>query len=199
MTTIQIQVNSGNDDACKRYKATTSYIYNSSIVTVGNQLTTGYGWSAGFIFRGIPIRQGATINSASLEVHAQASGGNKAKAKIRAYDADDYSGDFNTEAEWDAIFPGSLTTASVNWDNPAAWTSGTWYTSPDIKTVIQEIIDRPGWSKNNDMVIFLDDYDERSASDSFRNIYCIENLPSSGAKLNISYVADAQIIGPMIF
>jgi len=54
------------------------------------------------------------------------------------------------------------TTARVDWDDIPAWTAGNDYDSPEIKTVIQEIVDRPGWASGQDMVIFWEDFEERS-------------------------------------
>ena len=46
------------------------------------------------------------------------------------------------------------TAASVNWDFSTAWSADTPYSSPDITSVVQEIIDRPSWSPGNALAIF---------------------------------------------
>ncbi len=55
------------------------------------------------------------------------------------------------------------TDAVINWDDIAAWAAGTLYQSPDIKTIIEEIVALDGWASGNPIVIFWDDHDDRSA------------------------------------
>jgi hypothetical protein len=45
------------------------------------------------------------------------------------------------------------TRASVDWDLSTPWSKNTWYKSPDIAEVIQEVIDRGGWSAGNSLAI----------------------------------------------
>lgn len=54
------------------------------------------------------------------------------------------------------------TDAVINWDDIPAWTEGELYTSPDIKSLIQEIVNLPAWASGNPLVIFWDDHDNRS-------------------------------------
>ncbi len=46
------------------------------------------------------------------------------------------------------------TTAVVAWDAIPAWVKGTEYRSPNIASIIQEIIDRPDWVSGNSIVIY---------------------------------------------
>ncbi len=55
------------------------------------------------------------------------------------------------------------TAAVVDWDNIPPWTEGELYQSPDIKAIIQEIVNLDGWASGNPIVIFWDDHDDRSA------------------------------------
>ena len=55
------------------------------------------------------------------------------------------------------------TTASVDWDAIEAFVSGNTYNSPELKTIIQEIVNQAGWVSGNDLVIFFDDADDRSS------------------------------------
>jgi len=48
----------------------------------------------------------------------------------------------------------NTTTAAVNWDLVTPWQNlNTWYASPDIAPVIQEVIQRQGWSPGNSLVV----------------------------------------------
>ena len=52
-----------------------------------------------------------------------------------------------------------ITTAQVDWDGVAAWTAGTTYNSPEIKTIIQELVNQGGFIGN--IALFCDDHDAR--------------------------------------
>ena len=52
----------------------------------------------------------------------------------------------------------TLTDAYVTWGNIPAWTAGNYYHSPEIKTIIQEIINLAGWASGNDLVLMFQDY-----------------------------------------
>lgn len=56
------------------------------------------------------------------------------------------------------------TVAVIDWDNIPSWTAGTEYQSPDIKDIVQEIVNLAGWVSGNPIVIFWDDHDGRSTA-----------------------------------
>ena len=76
------------------------------------------------------------------------------------------------------------TAARVDWD-PAAWSSGAWYESPELKAVIQEIVNRPGWASGHALVLLL--ADDGSAANVSRLIYAYDSAPANGAELRIEY------------
>ena len=47
------------------------------------------------------------------------------------------------------------TSAGVPWDIEEYWIADQWVWSPDIKDVIQEVLDRPGWIPGNGLVLLL--------------------------------------------
>ena len=95
-------------------------------------------------FTNVTIPQGATINSATIRCTAYLTrDGTVCNVTIRGNDADNPSAPGDATA-FDAL---DLTTASVAWSGIAAWTDGDINDSPDIKTVIQEIVDRGGFGQ----------------------------------------------------
>ena len=110
--------------------------------------------TAGLRFQNITIPNGATITAASLQLHAIDVFGNVADVhwKVVAEDAD------NPPTWGVGDGPGDVVTVTVgvDWD-PAAWVGGTDYTSPDIKAVIQEIVNRAGWASGNAIRIVVQD------------------------------------------
>lgn len=109
-------------------------------------------WGAGFRFQNVDIPQGSTINSAVLKLQMAdydcALGG--CNNDIYGVDADDTS-------TWGAGYKPSSqakTTATLAWDET---TTGTWTArSHDVQAIVQEIVNRGGWSSGNSMSFLVD-------------------------------------------
>lgn len=120
----------------------------------------------GMRFQNITIPQGATINSAYIEFATDETGPTVATSLI-----------FRGEAHNNAItFSGSsnnisnraTTSASVKWDIAAQWdTVHEKHPSPDLSSIIQEIVDRSGWASGNALVIIVTGSGKRVA-ESYR-------------------------------
>ncbi len=126
----------------------------STGIQVGKFNASNYQYGAGLYFPNVAIAQGTTIDSATLEVKCRTTyNGATCNTKISAQDADNPS-DFTSDdaAAFDARYA-ARTTAIVSWV-VGAQTVDNWYISPDIKTVIQEIVNRPDWVSGNSIVIF---------------------------------------------
>jgi subtilisin family serine protease len=82
------------------------------------------------------------------------------------------------------------TSAFVNWDHSAAWSADTWYTSPDIGPVIQEVVDRPGWSAGHALVLA---YSARIASGGYREFSSYNRGAAYAPKLNITYIGPVTL------
>lgn len=82
-----------------------------------------------------------------------------------------------------------ITAAQVDWDAIADDVGGTWYDSPDISTIIQEIINQPGWASGNPIALWWDDYNDRSnhISNCCRSGRDFSSLPGNAGKLHIEY------------
>ena len=99
-------------------------------------------------FLNVTIPQGVTINSATITVTAVVTDPDEVTTKIKGIDEDNtatFTSDPTGRAE---------TTAGVDWDFGNV-TQDEQYTSPDISTVIQEIVDRGGWSSGNALGLFI--------------------------------------------
>jgi hypothetical protein len=83
----------------------------------------------------------------------------------------------------------NITTNNVTWDNIGAWVVDTEYTSPDITTVIQEIVNQGGWVSGNNLVIFWDDHAARGTQnlDRVRTGHSWNNDNAKAPKLDITY------------
>ncbi len=121
----------------------------------------------GMRFQNLNIPQGATIASAYIQFEAKGSYSNTCNLDIYAQDIDD------APAFVDAYYNitnRTATTASVSWA-PPSWTDGdrgSAQKTPNIKSVIQEIVDRGGWDPGNDLVIIIDG-DGRREADAYES------------------------------
>jgi hypothetical protein len=108
-----------------------------------------HGWA---LFTGITIPQGATINSAHLELANDGTNlyGSPVVTDIYARDIDNtsYPTSANNLRNSDPVSPGSggwlLTTAKVDWTVPGS-AQHVYISTPSIVSILQEIVNRPGW------------------------------------------------------
>ncbi len=113
----------------------------------------------GLRFTNVTIPQGATIDDAFLQFQADAVlTDTTVNVTITAHDVDDAP--IMTTAV-NNITNRLKTTAAVDWDSVPAWENigdrGAAQKSPDIASVIQEIVDRELWLSGQDIVILVAD------------------------------------------
>jgi hypothetical protein len=109
-----------------------------------------------FRFINLVIPAGATITAATLDLISNAAGQTGCNLIISAVD-EDSSAAPTTYNEWNTDH-GLHTTATVPWAPVGAAGGGETKTTPDISTVVQEIVSRPGWvSGANAVHIHIDD------------------------------------------
>jgi hypothetical protein len=134
----------------------------------------------GLRFQGIPIPQGATISQAWVQFQVDSTTSTATSLTIRGQASDDpvtfsfSSGDLSSRP---------TTAAAVGW-TPPAWLvkseAGPDQQTPDLATVIQEIVDRPGWTADNSLVLLVTGTGQRIA-ESF------DGKPSAAALLHVEY------------
>ena len=142
----------------------------------------------GLRFNGVNIDQGATINSAYLNMCSRTTKTVTVVNSNITAEAADNATIFTDMADYDGrTHTGNYT----HWDAIPAWTDGTWYQSPDIKDVIQEVIDRSGWVSGNSLVVFWDDHDDRSSHVSYaiRIGQSYDLAPANAPILNVTWGA----------
>ncbi len=85
------------------------------------------------------------------------------------------------------------TTATVAWDSIPAWIQNTSYQTPDITTVVQEIVDRSAWCGGNDMAFILT---QNAANDAAERIaYSFDSNSNSAPRLHIEYNEEVVVGG----
>ncbi len=187
------QVGAGLDDCIAEYGGTPSFSGTTDHLRCGYLSSSFLGASVGLRFQTVPIPQGATIDTATMTLTAgEADAGTTVNSKLRAEDTDNAAA-FSDITNWDTRFPGTVTTAEVLWDNLETWVQLVTYESPDISSVVEEVVGRGGWSSNNDLVLFWDDYDQRSSvsDNANRDASSYEDGVTRAAKFNASYTEAA--------
>jgi type IV pilus assembly protein PilY1 len=121
----------------------------------------------GLRFQDINIPQGATINSARIEFVAAGTRSQATDLVIYGVAADNAGPWPNTTDNYikDLLAPprSGLTTADQPWNNVETWVSNNTYSTPDITAIVQEIVDRGGWTSGNTMAFVIDGTGQRDA------------------------------------
>jgi type IV pilus assembly protein PilY1 len=102
----------------------------------------------GIRFQSVLIPQGATITSASIGFIADENGSAACTLTIDAQAIDNAPAMSTTSTN---ISSRTGTAAQVTW-SPQAWTSGDPYSTDDISTIVQELVNRAGWNSGNAML-----------------------------------------------
>ena len=148
--TVVSSINTSTDDAEEQ-------VNSGSVSTGSTDLEINYDGGepqlAGMIFDNITISQGAGIcPNTYLEFQADESNSETTTINFFGEDIDDApnlgAGDGNLSGR-------TLTSANVTWSDVPAWITGNTYQTPSLQAIIQEIVDRPGWSSNNEMVLVV--------------------------------------------
>jgi len=153
MPSGKFYVDMGSDD-CERTSAgdPDSYTCGTFFVQCGDY--EGDDVATIWCFSNVTIDQGQNIDNMYFRfTSGETISGDEVKLRITAMDED---------APWmpqdgvtHYVNDITKTTAYVDWTVPAL-TDTVKYLTPDISSVIQEVINRPGWQSGNDMVLFLD-------------------------------------------
>ena len=147
-------------------------------------------------FTGITIPQGAQILEAYLEHNSYTTySGTTVNATIAAEDTLNPVAPTNATqfwADWAA-----RTTTTVDWDNVEVHTADYWYLTPDISTVVQELVDSSSYA--NDEMLFLAVLDADTTIGAVRQMKSYFASAATAPKLRIAYIdvgSTAEITDP---
>jgi hypothetical protein len=145
----------------------------------------------GLRFQNVTIPDGATIMDAWIQFQADEASSGAAALVIEAEAVD--SAAVFTNADGD-ISDRSRTLNSVAW-SPPAWDdvgdAGADQRTPNLASVVQEIIDRAGWSSGNDLAFIITGSGERVAE-------AYEGSASAAPLLHIDYEEAYQNVPPTV-
>jgi len=114
----------------------------------------------GLRFQDAFIPVGATITNAYIEFTCDEADSGATNLIFAGEDVDSAQRINSTNSDLSSRTP---TTASVSWNNVPAWSVDSKYQTPDLTSIIQEIVDRGGWGRGNDIMILVSGTGERTA------------------------------------
>jgi hypothetical protein len=183
---ISLAVSSSDDDAEERVSSGGSVSLKSSDLELtedGTRLQV-----VGVRFVGVGVPPDATIVSAHLQFTADQTNSEATSLLLQGEASDDASTFLKTNGD---VTQRPRTLQTVSWD-PAPWAngdSGPEQRTPELKQVVQEIVDRPGWSAGNAMAFVISGSGHRIAD-------AYDGVPERAPVLEIEYlqtcVADAD-------
>ena len=176
-STVNLQVGAGLDDA-EEDDDNTDFDATALTVTAESNITQSLRENVGWRFTGVNIGQGDTIDAATMVIFAV--GSDDVNVDIFGNDVDD-AANFSDEAD---VTDRTLTAASVAWTADSLGFGAE--TSPEIKTVIQEIVNRASWASGNALVTMF-----RGKSDVAKILVMrsYEGFAAQAAKLDIDFTA----------
>ena len=179
-TTLEIQVIASADDcyvdSATGYQDTAAYlffgVYNSPVIPT----------TVGMRFQNVTIPTGVTITSAYIKLVAQQTASHTTE-NLRLYgQKSNAAAAFSSYAE---VIARTKTTAYADWTNLSAWTAETEYDSPEIKTIIQELVDYYGGLSSANIAILS--VDNGTSQNCVRYAYSYDGSPTKCAILHIEY------------
>jgi hypothetical protein len=163
-----------------------------NVSILGSDLELGWDGSAqtlGMRFPGLDVPQGALVTGAWIQFETDEATASAVSLTFQAQAADD-APSFGTADE--DLTTRARESASAAW-SPPAWSTvgeaGPDQRTPDLSALVQAVVDRPGWSAGNALVIFVD-----GGSGTGRRIARAWNSDPAGAPLlHVEYeVADVN-------
>jgi hypothetical protein len=138
----------------------------------------------GLRFLNVKIPQGAMIMHAHVEFKASDSDNNSTHLQIRGETTDDAARFTATDGD---ISNRPMTDPVVTWNNIPNWTKDESYQTPDLTSIIQDIVHRAGWSSGNALAILFRSTDLSGE----RRAYSYDVSPASAPLLYVAYEGGA--------
>jgi hypothetical protein len=149
------------DDGDDAYVIGTSIVDNAA-VQMGNN---GGSIDVGIRFRNVTLVEGATLSNAFITFPPYANGiTTTCNVRFVGENTSAPSG-FSSYADFTKRET-NVTKANVNWDNVPLWTYGIDVNSPNLKSIIEEIVARPDWTPGGNLVVFIKN--NSSSTNAFR-------------------------------
>ncbi|HSG98023.1 MAG TPA: DUF2341 domain-containing protein, partial [Woeseiaceae bacterium] len=147
---IDVSIIASSDDAEEPVGGGTVDLASSDLELIND----GSDQEVGLRFQNLAIAQGATITNAYVTFYTKNTG--SAATSLTFYANDVASAATFSNTSPNKIVERAKTTASVAWNNVPAWNiEEEAHNSPDISSVIQEVVNRGDWASGNDLAIIV--------------------------------------------
>jgi len=140
--------------------------------------------SVGVRFQNVQIPKGAEIVDAELVFEIERFRSGLSSVNIHGVN-EDYAATF--ENKLNDITSRTKTTATVPWDNIEELDINALLATPDISSIVTEIVNRDGWVPGNAMAFVL----SNKGAKRIRELKSYDRYPASAPKLRISYISRA--------
>ncbi len=184
---LQSRVSASADDA-EEYADGTMYITSSDLELVVNKSREQ---TVGVRFTDLSIPDNAVISKAYIQFKVDENSVNSAQILIHGESTANASGFVNTDYN---ISSRTKTNASVYW-SPAVWdtvgVAGEEQRTPDLSSIVQEIISETGWSSGNAIAFIFSDSGTRVAE-------AYDGDQAGAPLLYLEYTTDASALGPVL-
>ena len=151
-------------------------------VRLGTLSSNGlYDYANGLRFPGVPIPAGSEIISARLKLNHKYHSGMPVRLQLRGEAADTAQpfADDQTLAH-----DRQQTVNAVGWEVDGSPAGGLWIESPDLAVLVQEVLDRPGWSVYNALALLVE---SGVGNVHYVDAWAYDYRPELAARLEICY------------
>jgi hypothetical protein len=176
---LDLRVSAGSDDAEEEISTGTNALDSSDLEATFDRDKRQ---RIGLRFTNLNIPRGATITRAWLGFTSKDQSSSSLTLSVHGHDTDNASTFTTSDGD---ITGRPWTTARIpdgQW-NPPAWNSGEKYTSPDVSSLVQEIVDRDGWTAGNALALFI----SGPATNGTRNAVAYDGNRDQAPTLHIEY------------
>jgi len=158
--TIDVRVNASNNDAEERVSSGSMSLSSSDLELIADGSNAQL---VGMRFTGLNIPQGAQIQSATIQFTTDEVSTGAVSLTVRAQAADTAAAFTSSRRNLSSRV---LTGASVSWV-PLAWSvvneAGTNQRTPDLSSVVQEVVNQSGWTASSNLAIVITGSGRRTA------------------------------------
>lgn len=198
VTAVTIAVNAADDDQEERLPGSTQTVgtldAGSSDLEFGTESSGADPQMVGIRFNNINITKGTAIKSAKIRFTVDATNKNTDPVNvwIKAQDADNPV-TFNPSSNFNITSRAKLKD-SVNWILPnGSWTvvgaSGPEQTTPELKNLVQALVNRSGWASGNSMAFFIH-------GTGTREVESYDGSAPDAPKLILEYLNAGPVVPP---
>ena len=189
VTTLEQRIAAGGDDAEQASTGAVSLTSGDLELVIDGTPHQ----AVGLRFAGLAIPPGATITRAYVQFVADEAQSEPTSLTIRGEAVDDAAAFTATSGSLTARL-GSATASSVSWPNLAAWTAGAAGVdeqTPELKSVIQEIVGRAGWRSGDALALYVTGSGHRTA-------VAFEGAATNAALLHVEFSSAPSVPPPPV-